>query len=300
MSKLDQYISKLLGDDAALKEFLVDPIKAAEDDHGLNKAQRSVLRRVVANLSNNATNGYGIVRDLQSYRRSIRLLQNVLHLERAHAVPSIQLLTDAATQEKSADASKGATLPFITVAIYFNGDHSNPQPALENPASAYRYCISFTCFIYDSSDTLQDVMNNAYHLPYKLSNYYTPNDGTGDYVNSFTIPDIPGIPTSAQGKYIVDLPTSTATRDPFWYWSINGKAITPNSTYGTYLYGDYYKNSGSYQGGAGQSFTSLTLGEIQTIYGEQVTSLTWQVIAPDTAYGYMPCHEISVESVFGG
>ncbi|MFK7783618.1 MAG: hypothetical protein AB8B56_00810, partial [Crocinitomicaceae bacterium] len=77
-SNLLNYISLLMHDDDALHAFLTDPIQA-EENHGITKAERSVLRRTVAHLSNNSKNGYSVERQLSSYRRSLRLLQNVFH-----------------------------------------------------------------------------------------------------------------------------------------------------------------------------------------------------------------------------
>ena len=77
-SNLLNYISRLMHDDGALQRFIEDPITEAEQDFGLTKAERSVLRRVVAHLSNNSLNGYSMSRTFSSYRRSLRLLQNVL------------------------------------------------------------------------------------------------------------------------------------------------------------------------------------------------------------------------------
>ena len=77
-SNLLNYISRLMHDDGALQGFIEDPITEAEQDFGLTKAERSVLRRVVAHLSNNSLNGYSMSRTFSSYRRSLRLLQNVL------------------------------------------------------------------------------------------------------------------------------------------------------------------------------------------------------------------------------
>ncbi|MEL6942580.1 MAG: hypothetical protein AAFO82_07920, partial [Bacteroidota bacterium] len=141
MSKLDDYISKLLRDEDTLRDFLVDPIKAAEDEHELTKAQRSVLRRVVANLSNNSTNGYGVVRSMDSYRRSIRLLQNVLHVERGAAVAnSVSPIKDSLATNSHA------------VLVYYNGIPDDPT--INNP---YAYYMLF----YGTGDTIGEVMSNA-------------------------------------------------------------------------------------------------------------------------------------------
>ena len=64
--------------DDALHKFSIDPITTSEKENGLTKAERAVLRRTIQGLSNNSVNGYSLQRNLDSYRRSLRLLQNVL------------------------------------------------------------------------------------------------------------------------------------------------------------------------------------------------------------------------------
>lgn len=73
-----KYLSKLNHDDDALKQFLADPIGEA-DAHGLSKAERAVLRRVVAMGSNGSVNGYSIVKPLAGYRQAVQMMQNVMH-----------------------------------------------------------------------------------------------------------------------------------------------------------------------------------------------------------------------------
>jgi hypothetical protein len=267
MSKLDSYISKLLSDDDALKEFLVDPIKAAEDDHGLTKGQRSVLRRVVANLSNNATNGYSIVRHLESYRRSIRLLQNVLHLERGAAVNE---------HTKSDAAAKDQVLPIIkyTFYVYYNGDPSNPTGSISNPGAQYANYHTYYAYASAGSDvTLEDLMNIAYDSAGNKMQYTKQSYNGNEAVTSFTIP--------GSGTYNAP-PQPVNTRTPFWYFSTGGKAITNQG-------GGYYYNSASGQGGPDNTFTNYKPNN-QIIY--------WQVIAPDTSYGFAPCDTASKEKVF--
>ena len=75
---LDHFIGHLMSNDQALAQFLADPTNGGKE-YGITKAERAVIRRVVSSLSNNAKNGFSIQRDLSSYRRSLRLLQNVLH-----------------------------------------------------------------------------------------------------------------------------------------------------------------------------------------------------------------------------
>ena len=220
MSKLDQYIGKLLRDDDALKDFLVDPIKAAEDQHGLTKAQRAVLRRVVANLSNNSTNGFGIVRSLNSYRRSIRMLQNVLHLERGTSMAAA-----------AADSSDNTHYVYV----YYNGIPDDPSA--NNPYAFYMYFKG-------TGDTIGEVMDNAVD-PYgnslsALTGTVTNDDGT--FVTSFEVPS----PWPYPGTYEVDLPQSLSDTDPFWFYSVNGQAILGN-----------YVNPDAYYGDAGYSYVNF-------------------------------------------
>jgi hypothetical protein len=111
-SNLLNYISVLLSDDDALNTFLKDPITEAEGKYGITKAERAVLRRTVAHLSNNSKNGYSTVRHLGSYRRSLRLLQNVLHNVGTKITPNSYNI-----QEDSAD--KDDNMIAISLTVYY-------------------------------------------------------------------------------------------------------------------------------------------------------------------------------------
>ena len=54
---LDQFIPKLMSDDDTLKKFLADPTNGGQE-YSITKAERAVLRRVTAHLSNKSKNGY--------------------------------------------------------------------------------------------------------------------------------------------------------------------------------------------------------------------------------------------------
>ncbi|MEM9337670.1 MAG: hypothetical protein AAGA66_03015 [Bacteroidota bacterium] len=276
MSKLDTYISKLLSDDEALQAFLVDPVKAAEDENDLSKAQRSVLRRVVANLSTNSTNGYGVVRHLNSYRRSIRLLQNVLHVERGTAVGN-HLQAHA----------KGATT-FIPVYIYYSGNPDQPgnNPGDSQPTvNPYQYYMLF----HGSGDTIDAVMNSARDVyNNKLQELITVSDNnpshpSDDYgagaLTSVKVPDnypAPGVYEAA--------PQDLGSRAPFWFWSLGGTALDPKRYYD-------YINPNAYYGSIGETFIGQPVGSGQAIF--------WQVIAPDVVYGFDSCEPSTVQNVFG-
>lgn len=258
MSKLNDYISKLMHNDKALKDFLVDPIQSAEDQHGLTKAQRSVLRRVITHLSNSSTNGYSLTRSLGSYRRSLRLLQNVMHVERGHATAvQAQGNDDAATTH--------------TIVIYYNG---NPHdPTAPNP-----YSFAMSSFT-GTGETIGDVMNNAVDIyNNKLSSLITV-DANG-YLTTFTVPNQYIHP----GTYYVALPTSLSDNDPFWFYSVNGTALNSSQN---------YMNQYASFGYAGQRFTDYSLKNFPN------STIFWQVIAPDPAYGFQPCDQSSVAQLFG-
>ncbi|MGB3463883.1 MAG: hypothetical protein WBA74_01375 [Cyclobacteriaceae bacterium] len=266
MSKLDEYISKLLRDDHALKDFLVNPIEASEDQNGLTKAQRSVLRRTVDGLSNNSTNGYNLARHLDSYRRSIRLLQNVLHTERGSAVSNLRI------KEQHTDL----TASYHYLYLYYNGVPSNPKGA--NP---YSYYIAF--FGYGS--TIGEVMKNAYVYNYSKGTYDYINDLTtfdpsGQYVLGFDVPA--GFQQPGSYKAVPVAGSSNA----FWFYSVNGRAVNTNVY--NYLYGDINPYAG--YGNEGESFQNYALSPNSTIF--------WQLIAPGPNYGFHTCDTATLENTF--
>jgi hypothetical protein len=274
MSKLDSYISKLLSDDDALKDFLVDPIKAAEDDHGLTKGQRSILRRVVASLSNNATNGYSIVRHLDSYRRSIRLLQNVLHLERGHAV----------SQAQTTSEDDSVT---YTITVYINGDESDPQGTKTSPAAQYRYNVQYTATFdsYDSTRTIKDIMNAATAV--QDSSVSLQYEYNANVVKSFSIPSSITPSGADSGKYVA-APVRVNKRKPFWFFSVGGQAITGQGS-------SYSINPDASYGYAGDGGEG-TFEKYVPADGE--TQIYWQCIAPDTIYGFQSCDPTTTDNAF--
>jgi hypothetical protein len=267
MSQLNSYISKLLSDDDALKDFLKDPIKAAEDGHGLTKGQRSVLRRVVANLSNNSTNGYSIVRDLTSYRRSIRLLQNVLHLERGHA-------SNAQDSPITASVSEADTSTTYTIFVYYNGDPTNPLGSVNNPSAQYAYSVQYKSTV-PANSTLETIMNNAVDSKGNLlqydSQYYPATQE--EAVVSFTIPS----GYTGAGTYLAPPHDDASSRAPFWFFSVGGQAITSQG-------GSYGINPNASYGYAG----NLNAGTFVD-YKPQDNVIYWQCIAPDRIYGFQAC-----------
>lgn len=277
MSKLDSYISKLLSNDDALKSFLVDPIKASEDENGLSKGQRSVLRRVVANLSNNSTNGFGIVRHLDSYRRSIRLLQNVLHLERGAAI------NDHGEALKSNNDKADDSYQYYTIYVYYNGDANNPQGSIYEPSRQYAYHITYISYA-PVGATIETIMNAAYdRFGNRLINNYRAQQYTGGVaVTSFIIPP----QYAGQGNYYAP-PTDVTQRVPFWYFSVGGTALT-NPYYTGY-------NPYSGQGGPDDTFTNYIPSNAAVANNNVIY---WQCIAPDQIYGYASCVTSTVENTF--
>ena len=279
---LDQFISKLMSDDDTLKKFLADPTNGRQE-YGITKAERAVLRRVTAHLSNKSKNGYGIQRDLGSYRRSLRLLQNVLHSHgAAHAAITS---TDDTT---------------YSFHVYITGDPNNPGAPYDNPGVAYTNYVTFTTSV-DNAVTVADAMNfaspsnpsqgqktdsislgqgsdkdgnqgnisyvavynnnNWYVLEFTLSNFASSINGT--YTLPFVLPD--GTPVTGTDRF------------PFWFFSLNGKAISPNSNQG------YLLTDGVTEGDDGESFVDFKLNGSNNI--------VWQPISPDMDYGFGPCFQ---------
>ncbi len=275
MSKLDQYISKLMHDDDALKHFLVDPITAAEDKNGLTKAERSVLRRVVAGISNNATNGFSIVRHLDSYRRSLRLLQNVLHKHQGSHPANFAA--------NIANVEGGTTYNF-SVFLYYPPQVMNPWP-VPVPGAYSNYLLftgSFTTS--DGTVTVKQVMDSV------------TENGAG----ATTLTSLANIVTGVHGEPIVSafninganykaIPgdPNQGSHNPFWFYSFNGTA-RPGAPY----YGNYYGTfeTGSSQTGLNQNVPLQPAGTANVMF--------WQLIAPEQSYGFDSCVTTSVEQAF--
>lgn len=281
---LDGFISQLMHDDKALHKFLADPTNGGVE-HGITKAERAVLRRVTAHLSNKSKNGYGIQRDLGSYRRSLRLLQNVLH---SHGAAHAAIISDT-------DAS--TTYSFN---VYITGDPKNPGAPYDNPGVAYTNYVTFT--INGDFSTVGEAMSfqpvdspvtgtttpeitlsqnasdkdgNSGTIGYKA--VYNNNDW---YVLEYTLS---GFNSGIDGTYTLPfvLPDGTAVtgtdRFPFWFFSLGGKAISPNSNQG------YSLTDGVTEGDDGESFADFSLGGS--------TQIVWQPISPDMDYGFGPCFQ---------
>jgi hypothetical protein len=293
ISNLDHYLSLLMRDDNALEFFITNPSKA-EDTYGVTKAERAVLRRVVSGLSHQSKNGFSIRRDYGSYRRSLRLLQNVLH---KHS--SAQLIKHHAPKNDA--VTTGASVN-TSMYIYFTGNPSIPGAPYYNPSIAYN---SYVSFIGPSTTNSTRSIGEAMYFsppsnPYEGQLYTTliPSSASvrsqyGDacllkyqcifqngawYVISFILA---GSNNSnlQNGPYQL-IPGDNNTRLPFWYFSVNGNAIAydPSAIY------DYSKTDRTFQGYNGQSFTNFNFYSNEPVY--------WQAIAPDHAYGYAHCFSV--------
>lgn len=255
-SNLLNYIGLLMKDDVALKNFLKDPLSAESAPHGITKAERAILRRSVAHLSNKSKNGYMMDRHLGSYRRSLRLLQNVLHNVGSKMVQDV-------TKDPEANGSYAFSviynLPTVvsgpvdftkTTNSYVDQNYGGPY-AISTPA--------YTVYLSNPNPTIKEVMdevNSIYFGGGPVMPYTTVNINGDEYVDSLT-------PLSTYA-ITADLSQYSLSDDyVFWFYSINGRA-NPNTS-----------------GSIGASFADKNLNPGDTVY--------WQLIAPDLQYGFHPC-----------
>ncbi|PTX58792.1 hypothetical protein C8N46_112100 [Kordia periserrulae] len=259
-SKLLNYIHVLMTDDDALNKFLIDPITDAEGQYGITKAERAVLRRTVAHLSNKSKNGYTVSRHLGSYRRSLRLLQNVLHHVGSKMV---QDLTEAS------DSSEGT----YTFSMIFNLPNTNgpvnftceTNAAVEKYGGPYAWATpSYVVTLNNPNPTVKEVYDavNANYFSSPVMPYKTVTIGGEEYVSEI-IPLSTYPITADLSNSCYDLSKNPNADFVFWFYSINGKANPSTS------------------GAIGKSFATKTLQPNDTVY--------WQLIAPDATYGFQPC-----------
>ncbi len=290
---LSHYITELMHDDVALQEFLKDPTNAGAE-YGITKAERAVLRRVMTHLSSKSVNGHSIVRDPGSYRRSLRLLQNVMHKTVAdHKAGFTQLVAGQAA---------GSSNP--TVIIYITGDPAQPGAPYTNPAIAYTNYLTYQPsgtfatigeamqFNPPSSPsvgnthtvnlgTVQDKGGNSGTLSYEAI-YMSGAAGDDWFMLSYTLAGFPN--ASINGSYLLPYAAGT-NRSPFWYFSLNGQAISPNS-----YQGYYFETAGVTQGAGSIGFSGTALAPSDT-------KIVWQPIAPDQSYGFGPCFALPTNVV---
>lgn len=282
-SNLLNYISHLMDpeNESQLRDFVVDPISDAENEWGLTKAERAVLRRTVAGLSNNSVNGYSIDRSLSSYRRSLRLLQNVLHKNAAHGVHD-----HLAGQSESDEANPS----YYTVVVYFprptsNNDYTGLENSAVNAnggpyyyAEAWHIPGSYVGSNPMISDVMRAIQSNGIRGTYGDTLQYT-TDATGEVVLSFTVI---GNTFTANLRF-PDGSTNPAYDPPidhdnvFWFYTLDGG---PNVNYAQ------SQGQAGYSGGDGVSFLNTPANVSK---GNQTGVIYWQLIAPDKFYGYNPC-----------
>lgn len=258
-SNLLSYITKLMNDDDELNAFLSDPITRAEGDFGLTKAERSVLRRTVMHLSNNSKNGYTIVRHLASYRRSLRLLQNVLHNAGSKMVQDAMVLPD---QAGANTFSAIYNLPNTSGPIDFT---CKTNADVDNNGGPYSWATpAYSVSLNTPNPTVKDVMDavNREYFSSPVMPYDTVNIGGNLFVKSFTPLGVYEINADLSNS-CYDLSSNPNADFVFWFYSINGRA-NPSTA-----------------GSVGQSFATKQLQPGDTIF--------WQLIAPDAKYGFQPC-----------
>lgn len=193
MSNLSQYLGTLLTDDDALRAFLADPVGQASK-HGLTKAERAVLRRVLTSASTGSVNGYSVVRPLSGYRMAAGLLQHVIHHSAAH------------------HANKMAGSDLNTLTIFYGPEPDDP---------GYKYNANQISFMVPGS-TIGEMMENA----------QDSSGGAFAYENaSGSFPDPgPFIGTIIINGAAYNAPPSD-DGSPFWVYRVNGQPGDPGQSY---------------------------------------------------------------------
>jgi hypothetical protein len=276
MSKLDAYIQTLLSDNHALEQFIKDPLVSESPEFGLTKAERSVLRRVVIHLPPTAKSGFSGARSISSFRRSLRLIQNVLHYSSTavhakmlSAPSSVEAMVDknflGATADvnveglPSASSQNGGT--FYLYVYYPNGGSNNytgkTNAFVNQKGGPYTNYQFFQIVFGDGPTTVERLLLGASQAFPNSISYQTVN-GTGGlpYVSEITI----------NGNMITaDLSHYQLSDDfVFWFYSVNGKP-----------------NQGGTSGIEAESFRNFPLNSGDTVF--------WQLIAPDADYGFQTC-----------
>ncbi|WP_340199706.1 hypothetical protein [Ascidiimonas sp. W6] len=263
-SNLLSYISLLMHNDEALQRFIVDPITDAETKYGLTKAERAVLRRTVSNLSHHAINGFSMERTLSSYRRSLRLLQNVLH--NTGTKMGVDVLSNGAVTATSQVYHLVINYPNLPSGS--TTDFTCADNAKVDSYGGPYYQSQFFQIVFNDSNptTVQRLLLGAAQAFPNIIAYNSVVMGT---------PAKPFISEiSINGRTIkadisnpcYDLSTNPNADSVFWFYSINGMP---------------QKGFAGTTGNLGESFQDYVLTSGQTVY--------WQVLAPDTTYGFKSC-----------
>jgi len=288
-SNLLNYIDHLLDprNESQLRDFVVDPITDAEQEWGLTKAERAVLRRTVAGLSNNAANGYSIDRSLSSYRRSLRMLQNVLHKNAAHAV-----------HDHLAGESEDATPSFYTFVLYvphasddnnYTGKTNAAVDSNGGPYSRYDFWSISASKVVDNpsiADVMYAIRGQGIKSVFQRQTLeftdVSPNDSPNlKYVLSF---DFEGVTFTANliepngepnPEYSVQ--PGTHNDNVFWFYTLDGG---PNK--------DFAPNP-AFVGISGEKGVAYNTQPANQSKNGLSGVIVWQLIAPDLRYGYQSC-----------
>lgn len=264
-SQLDTYIQTLLSSDQALEDFIKNPLES-EKSHGLTKAERSVLRRTVVHLPPTAKSGFAAVRSLNSYRRSLRLLQNVIHNSSNTIMENVLTAeSDVASAKESAQASSNGGTFFMYV-YYPTGSNdytcknNSAVDANGGPYSRGRY---FQIVFGSGYTTVGRLLLGAAQAFPEYISYETVNNAQGEsFVSGMTVDGNSNTADLSNSCY--DLSINPNADNVFWFYSING---TPNH--------------GGTNGMEGVSFENYYLNSGDTVF--------WQLIAPDQRYGFDKC-----------
>ncbi len=258
-SNLLHYIHVLLENDQALEAFIKDPAGEAENEtNGLTKAERSVLRRTVAHLPSTSKSNFTIARTAKSYRRSLRLLQNVLHNSGTKMMGDV-LSNGPVTEDSTV---------FYLVVNYPNMDSGETlnftcetNDDVNNIGGPYANSQFFQIVFGSGSTTVERLILGASQAFPSIISYETVTINDSPYLSSITIN---GRTINADlSNSCYDLSQNPDADFVFWFYSINGKA-NPNTS-----------------GGIGTSFADYQLQSGDTVY--------LQLIAPDATYGFQPC-----------
>ena len=264
-SNLLTYLGLLLSDDKVLMNFIIDPITDAEGKYGLTKAERSVLRRTVANLSNKSVNGFTMARHLGSYRRSLRLLQNVLHNVGSKMVQDTMPTASNADEQLSGSYTFSVIYNLPAVASGPIDFTCKPNAAVEQYGGPYATSTpAYTVNLPNPNPTIKEVMDEVNRVYYgsPVMPYTTVSTPDGLFVKSLIPLGVYGI-TADLSNPCYNLGNKPTPDFVFWFYSINGRANSTNS------------------GTVGESFAQFKLKPNDTVF--------WQLIAPDTQYGFYPC-----------
>jgi hypothetical protein len=270
MSNLLKYVEHLLHDDSALQTFIVDPITQAENSFGLSKAERAVLRRTVANLANTSVNGFSMARSLLSYRRSLRLLQNVLHTS------SGDLMGQMLTNRPALAAGASSSSTYFNLFVYYPNvttagvtDFTCKSNAAVNAfGGPYANSQGFHIVFGDGSTTVERLVLGASQAFPSIFSYETVSENGATFLSQLTINNRTIRADLSNSCY--DLSKNPEANSVFWFYTVNGKP-----------------GAGGQSGSAGQSYSSLPLNSGDTVF--------LQLIAPDQSYGFQPCapHELN-------